>query len=99
VHPYNKRGSPGISGRADWRPGRADLDLSATERQSMADLFAGQSGKPEITRFVGKENPRQMLDWRPASAQGSRAEVVELGWRHLVASGSDRGSATDRATF
>jgi uncharacterized iron-regulated membrane protein len=40
-------------------------------------------GKPEIARYVGKDNPRQMLDWRPASAQGAGAEVVELGWRHL----------------
>jgi hypothetical protein len=40
-------------------------------------------GKPEIARYVGKDNPRQMLDWRPASAQGADAEVVELGWRHL----------------
>lgn len=40
-------------------------------------------GKPEIARYVGKDNPLQMLDWQPASAQGIGAEVVELGWRHL----------------
>jgi len=39
--------------------------------------------KLEIARYVGKDNPRQMLDWHPASAPVAGDEVVELGWRHL----------------
>ena len=40
-------------------------------------------GKPEIARYVGKDNPQQMLDWRPASTKNGGDEVVELGWHHL----------------
>jgi uncharacterized iron-regulated membrane protein len=39
--------------------------------------------KAEYARYVGKDNPRQMLDWRPAAGQAAGTEVVELGWRHL----------------
>lgn len=39
--------------------------------------------KPEIARYVGKDNPRQILDWHPASAPVAGDDVVELAWCHL----------------
>lgn len=39
--------------------------------------------KAELARYVGKEQPGSMLDWRPDSARDAAQDVVELAWRHL----------------
>lgn len=39
--------------------------------------------KAELARYVGKELPKAMLDWRPDSAQDRPLNVVEIAWRHL----------------
>lgn len=41
--------------------------------------------KAEYARYVGKETPRSLLDWRPAPVAGT-GEVVELSLRHLGSS-------------